>query len=436
MSNEAHLQRSLEKALAGQASEEELRWLLEELERDEHFEMTEAMAAILASRKTAIPIPQEEKANSMVDAILNADKLSAEQSLPVQPATTVFSLWKKIAVAAAILAVVITVYYLWPKDPAQPTGLAENQSNQEQDVNPGNNKARLILANGSSVMLDSIANGTVKVEGQTRIAKQAEGQLAYEADNSTNSHHTTGAPLYNTIVVPRGGQYRLTLADGTRVWLNAASQLRYPVAFTGDDRIVELQGEGYFEVARDASRPFFVQTSTADVRVLGTQFNVSAYAAEDWKTTLLEGKVSVMSPVDNHRSDQDKQPADPELRRSGFRFDPPVILQPGQQAIITGLAPSPVTSQFPNISVKKADPDEAIAWKEGYFHFTDASVKTIMQQVSRWYDVDIVYKDTAAGNARFNGRIDRNIRLSGIVNALKQGGINCSIQQQRLLVNP
>jgi transmembrane sensor len=436
MSNEAQFQQSLEKALAGQASEEELRWLVEALKRDEHFEMTEELAAILASRNTGIPTPGQERANSMVDAILGADKLPADQPLTIQPATPVFAVWKKIAVAAVILAVAITAYYLWPTAQTQKAGLSENQSNQQQDVNPGNNKARLILANGSSVMLDSIANGTVQVEGQTRIAKQAEGQLAYEAANNTAGNHPATAVLYNTIVVPRGGQYRLTLADGTRVWLNAASQLRYPVAFTGDDRIVELQGEGYFEVARDASRPFFVQTNTADVRVLGTQFNVSAYAAEDWKTTLLEGKVSVMSPDDSHRSDQDKQTDNPEHRKSGFRFDPPVILQPGQQAIITGLAPSPTSSQFPNISVKKADIDETIAWKEGYFHFTDASVKNIMQQVSRWYDVDIVYKDTAAGNARFNGRIDRNIRLSGIVNALKQGGINCSIQQQRLLVYP
>ncbi len=138
--------------------------------------MTEALAALLASRKTGIPVPQEERANSMVDAILGADKLPADQPLSVQPARIVFTIWKRIAVAAAILAVAIIVYYLWPKDPAQPAGLAENKSNQQEDVNPGNNKARLILANGSSVMLDSIANGTVQVEGQTRIAKQAEGQ--------------------------------------------------------------------------------------------------------------------------------------------------------------------------------------------------------------------------------------------------------------------
>lgn len=428
MSNEARIHQILEKALAGHASEEELNRLLQDLENDPAFEMTEAMAKVLASRTAAVPAPGEAKAGSMVDAILQADKLGEDQPLEMPARLSVIAPWKKIAVAAAILAAAITAYYMWPSQKQQdPTISANNPNNQQQDVSPGNNKARLILANGTQVVLDSLANGTVQVEGQTRIAKHADGQLAYVPETGISK---TAALIYNTIVVPRGGQYQLTLADGTRVWLNAASQLRYPVAFTGKDRTVELTGEGYFEVAKDASKPFFVQTGMADVAVLGTHFNVNAYPAEDWKTTLLEGKVSVMSPDASRRSDSLKQ------RLSGFRFEPPVVLQPGQQAVITGLHPTPATSQFPSIKTKKADIDEAIAWKEGFFHFTDASVKTIMQQVSRWYDVDIVYKDTASSNALFNGRINRTIRLSGIVNALKQGGINCSIQQRRLLVYP
>jgi ferric-dicitrate binding protein FerR (iron transport regulator) len=229
-------------------------------------------------------------------------------------------------------------------------------------------------------------------------------------------------------VVPRGGQYQLILTDGTQVWLNAASYLRFPVEFTGEQRIVELEGEGYFEVAKDAARPFIVRTRPADVRVLGTHFNVCAYPAEDWKTTLLEGKVEVTDVKSETADVKDASHLTSHISR---------ILSPGQQAIIT-LQPS-ISSQSiksPQITVQKADIDEAIAWKEGYFHFNDASVKNIMQQVSRWYDVDIVYKDTAAGSAQFNGRINRTIKLSGIVNALKQGGIKCTIDQRRLLVNP
>jgi ferric-dicitrate binding protein FerR (iron transport regulator) len=173
-----------------------------------------------------------------------------------------------------------------------------------------------------------------------------------------------------------------------------------------------------------------VRTRPADVRVLGTHFNVCAYPQEDWKTTLLEGKVSVTSEAGSRKSDANAHTSD---------FIPPtsVVLQPGQQAVIA-IQPS-ISSQSiksPQIQVQKGDVDEAIAWKEGYFHFSDASVKNIMQQVSRWYDVDIVYKDTAASSAQFNGRINRTIKLSGIVNALRQGGIKCTIDQRRLLVNP
>ncbi|MBO9566078.1 MAG: FecR domain-containing protein [Niastella sp.] len=426
MSQEAHLQGILQKALAGQASEEELRWLVEELKRDENFEMTEQVVALLASQSAGHTIPGEERANSMVDAILNADKLTDAPPLPVQqPKAAVLTLWKKVAVAAAIVAVAIAAFYLWSTNKQTGTELTDNNPNQQQDVDPGHNKARLILADGTVVGLDTLANGALKVQGQTRIAKQKDGQLAYETTpDNKSSNNITANPLYNTVVVPRGGQYKLILTDGTQVWLNAASYLRFPVEFTGEQRIVELEGEGYFEVAKDAARPFIVRTRPADVRVLGTHFNVCAYPQEDWKTTLLEGKVRVDAVATNPVNNKESQLAG-------------AILAPGQQAVIA-MQPS-ISSQSiksPKIQVQICDIDEAIAWKEGYFHFSDASVKNIMQQVSRWYDVDIVYKDTAAGSAQFNGRINRTIKLSGIVNALKQGGINCTIDQRRLLVNP
>lgn len=435
MSNEAHLQKTLEKALAGQASEEELRRLVEELKHDDQFVITEELANALANINSNIDVPGNEKANSMADAILNADKLPTEELIRKTP---VLALWKKIAAAAAvIIAVAITTYYLWPstnQDPHQSLTTTNDQS--RDDVNPGNNKAHLILADGKQLSLDSLANGTVQVEGQTRIAKNADGQITYEA--AASSGNTGSAILYNTIVVPKGGQYQLTLADGTRAWLNAASTLRYPVEFTGDDRVVELEGEGYFEVAKDAAKPFFVYTSTATVNVLGTNFNVSAYPQEDWKATLLEGKVSVSSETPKGKSVSDNQIPNHDLQASGFKFSPPQILRPGQQAVISGLypPPTPSSSYTASIKVQAADIDETIAWKEGYFHFTEASVKTIMQQISRWYDIDFEIKESAAGNARFNGRINRNIKLSGIVNALKQFGINCSIEQKRLVVYP
>lgn len=430
MSHEAHLQALLEKALAGQASEEELSRLVQELKQEDNFEMTEKVTAWLAGRSTTHTMPGEERVNDMVNAILDADKLNNTEPLPLQqPKAPVFALWKKIAVAAAIVAVAIAAFYLWPANKQPRTELTGNNSNQ-QDVDPGHNKARLILADGTVVGLDTLANGALQVQGQTRIAKQKDGQLAYESAPAVNNNNIASSPLYNIVVVPRGGQYKLILTDGTQVWLNAASYLRFPVEFTGEERMVELEGEGYFEVAKDAARPFIVRTRPADVRVLGTHFNICAYPAEDWKTTLLEGKVSVTSEAAGRKSDANAPTSN---------LIPPtsVVLQPGQQAIIA-IQPtiSSQSTQSPQIQVQTSDIDEAIAWKEGYFHFTNASVKTIMQQVSRWYDVDIVYKDTAAGSAQFNGRIDRTIKLSGIVNALKQGGIDCTIDQRRLLVNP
>lgn len=424
MSQEAHLQGLLQKALAGQASDEELRWLVEELKRDENLELTEEVTALLASRSTSYTTPGEERANSMVNAILNADKLTGAEPLPVQqPKAPVFALWKKITVAAAIVAVAIAAFYLWPTNKQTGTELTDNNPSQQQDVDPGHNKARLILADGTVVGLDTLANGALQVQGQTRIAKQKDGQLAYETAPAGNNTITAN-PLYNTVVVPRGGQYQLILTDGTQVWLNAASYLRFPVEFTGGQRVVELEGEGYFEVAKDAARPFIVRTRPADVRVLGTHFNVCAYPEEDWKTTLLEGKVRVDAVATNPVNNKEPQQAG-------------AILAPGQQAVIA-MQPS-ISSQSiksPKIQVQIGDVDEAIAWKEGYFKFTNASVKNIMQQVSRWYDVDIVYKDTAASRAQFNGSINRSIKLSGVVNALSAGGIKCTIDQRRLLVNP
>lgn len=431
MLNEAHLQTLLEKALAGQASDEELRTLVEALQHDENLAVAEEITALLSKRSADYVLPGEERIAKLADEILKADKLSAAQPLPARRKAPVVALWKKIAAAAIIVGVAITAFYLWQINRQPVDAVTGNMEKKQDDVNPGNNKARLILADGSIVVLDSIANGTLSVQGHTRIAKQKDGQLSYSVVETAPADNNTSGPLFNTVAVPRGGQYQLILADGTQVWLNAASSLRFPVSFTGNERIVELEGEGYFEVAKDAARPFAVRTKRADVQVLGTHFNVCAYPEEDWKATLLEGKVQVVNrqsatgPKDSFRSNETVQQ--------------PAILKPGEQAIIAAQSaqsnqPSSNLSR-PGILVQTADIDEAIAWKEGYFQFNDASVIAIMQQVSRWYDVDIVYKDSVS-RARFNGRVNRAIRLSGVVNALKQGGINCTIEQNRLLVYP
>ena len=416
MLNEAHLKVLLEKALAGKAGDEELRTLADALESDADYEVTEQMAAFLSSRNTAYVLPGEERVSRLADEILEADKLSSTPSLPYRRKVPVIALWKKIAVAAVVLGAAITTFYLWQINSRPADKLTGYQEKDSIDVNPGNNKARLILADGSFIVLDSVANGPLSVQGHASISKRKDGQVSYSAAE-TASKENNSASLFNTIVVPRGGQYQLSLSDGTQVWLNAASSLRFPVTFTGAERVVELEGEGYFEVAKDAARPFAVRTKRAEVHVLGTHFNICAYPEEDWKTTLLEGSVKVVNRESSIVNVQQQS----------------ATLKPGQQAAIP--FPSSQSNQSQSIQVQTADIDEAIAWKEGYFQFNDASVPFIMQQVSRWYDVDIVYKERA-GKALFNGRINRDIRLSGIVNALKEGGINCTIEKNRLLVYP
>ncbi len=406
MLNEAQLKDLLDKALAGKASEAELRSLADALKEDEDFVVTDQIAAVLGSQTTQHVLPSQQRVAQLADQILAADKLAIGADNPVALRAPVITLWKKIAIAAAIIAVVSTIsfYLLQQNKHPQAPPITHTESNIQGDVNPGNNKARLILADGSVVDLDSVAKGLLSLQGRTQISKCTDGQVSYLAAEKAPKE-IPGAPvLYNKIDVPRGGQYQLILSDGTQVWLNAASSLRFPVTFTGNDRVVELEGEGYFEVAKDAARPFSVRTNRADVQVLGTHFNVCSYAGEDWKTTLLEGQVAV------------KQHAAQAL------------LKPGNQAILF--------SQNEKLNmVPEADVNEAIAWKEGYFLFNDATVPAIMQQVSRWYDVDIVYKDTVS-KAMFNGKIKRATRLSGIVKALKEGGINCAIDDNRLLVYP
>lgn len=401
MLSEAQLKELMDKALAGNASGEELSSLAEALKADDSFALTDHIAAQLSSATEIIALPSQSRMNQMADAILGADKLITRED---RPQARVIGWWKWAAAAAVVTGIAITSYLMWPAAKPAQSGVAVVEPAKQTDVQPGNNKARLILADNSSIVLDSIGNGTVSMQGRVAVAKQKDGQLMYSAPSKIDEPALTASLLYNTIAIPRGGQYQLILADGSKVWLNAASSLRFPVAFAANERRVQLTGEGYFEVSKDADRPFIVQTQTADVRVLGTHFNVSAYPDEAWKTTLLEGSVAV--------------------KRNASQ----VFLRPGNQAIVKGMDDHIAL-------VREADTDEAIAWKEGFFHFKDADVVSVMNQLSRWYDVDIVYKEPVQNKA-FKGRITRNVRLSGLVKALKESGINCEIEQHKLIVYP
>lgn len=284
----------------------------------------------------------------------------------------------------------------------------------KNDVQPGGNKAMLTLSDGSSIVLDSADNGMLSVQGNTKVLKLANGQLAYQ----TGNHHGAGStPLFNTISTPKGGQYQVVLPDGSKVWLDATSSLRFPITFDDKQRTVELSGEAYFEVAANPMKPFIVsvrsqQKDTAGelqkIAVLGTRFNVNAYEDENVvKTTLLDGAVSIAG----------------QGARAGA-----VRLQPGEQAQLARSELSPI-----NI-VNDVDVDAAIAWKNGYFDFKRADIHAIMRQLSRWYDVEVMYQGNGVGK-EFWGGMQRDLPLTSVFRILEKSGVEFSIDGRKVMVN-
>jgi len=262
---------------------------------------------------------------------------------------------KYLYIAATAAFVIPMSLYIYQRNQVKPVS-----TQLITKITPGGNKAVLTLANGSKISLTDVKNGEVANQSGIKITKSRDSQLVYQqsAVSSTAKEIT-----YNMIETPKGGQFQLILSDGTKVWLNAASSLRYPSAFGRGDRKVELVGEAYFEVAKNAAKPFLVSSSKQVVQVLGTHFNINAYTNEPVvSTTLLEGSVKVISPFTNTYK----------------------IIKPGQQSIIHR-----DDTNNTGIKVKNIDPDEAVAWKNGYFMFEKEGLASILRKVSRWYDVEI-----------------------------------------------
>jgi transmembrane sensor len=358
----------------------------------------------------------------MFDNVLN--KSQAQQRIRV------IALWRRVAVAAAILVLLGAGTYLWlirtPENNTAQTGISTNEN---QDVQPGGNKAVLTLSDGSTIILDSAANGKLTQQGKTTIIKSGNGQLEYTNENEKSGNPLTidHSPLtYNTLATPRGGQYQLVLPDGSKVWLNAASSIRYPTVFTGPERKVEIKGEVYFEVAtlilkgESHKVPFIVDvlpasggTGGSSVEVLGTHFNVNAYADESvTRTTLLEGSVIVKSEVGGQKSEAVAQNS--------------VILKPGEQAVLSRTN-SPLTIHH------SPDIDQVMSWKNGQFYFSNADIETIMRQMARWYDVDVEYKTHPED--RYTVSLSRNVPVSKLLKYLElSGGVKFKIEGKKIVV--
>lgn len=248
-----------------------------------------------------------------------------------------------------------------------------------QDIAPGGDKATITLADGSVLSLNDIKSGSVAEQSGIIITKTGDGQVRYELKTAAEES-ALHKPAYNTISTPRGGQFQVVLPDGTHVWLNSASSLRYPVYFDGKERRVELTGEGYFEVAKNKKMPFKVSTGNQVVTVLGTRFNINSYKeGASIKTTLLEGSVKINTTAENNT--------------------PAVFLSPGQQAQV---------NKDNDVQVVQVNPANATAWKNGLFQFEDTNIRDVMQEFSRWYDVDFEFEGDGS-DINLKGRIYRNV---------------------------
>src|ERR1044072_440963 len=298
--------------------------------------------------------------------------------------------WKQLAAAAAVfLFLASTLYLLITRQAKGPGGTATPApQNLAAEFKPGSNRATLPLSNGRQIVLKEAQNGKLAEDASVAINKATDGELVYDRAKQQNGV----LPVLNTLSTPRGGQYHLTLSDGTEVWLNAASSITYPVAFNGKERSVTVSGEVYFEVAHREEQPFKVHTGMQEIAVLGTHFNVKAYPDDpDISTTLLAGLVRVANTTTGN---------------SG-------VLKPGQQARMIN-AGGPV-------DIRSVHAEEAISWKNGYFLFDNQDIRSIMKIISRWYDVDIEYKG-ALGDERFGGTFSRTSYMPEILTNLERIG--------------
>jgi ferric-dicitrate binding protein FerR (iron transport regulator) len=315
-------------------------------------------------------------------------------------------IWYKWAAAAAIVIMLAAGFgeWKWNKRTSSPAEQIVAVKTEKQNIAAGKNRAVLILADGSSISLDSVNNGTLATQDGVKIIKGEEGEILYYPGGQKTV--TSG---YNTIVTPRGGKYSVVLSDGTKIWLNAASSVRFPVAFNAATRDVLLSGEAYFDVTKNPGKPFRVKAGDINVRVLGTEFNINAYKEEGHiSTTLVEGSLKV-----------DKS--------GNLSASQGVLLKPGEQANVAH-DENIILNRSPNM-------DEVLAWKNGKFEFANTPVPVILREISRWYDLDVVFQGPLP-DKRLTGTFSREVDIDQLVEMFRYAGINVSIANKRLLILP
>ncbi|HTE10766.1 MAG TPA: FecR domain-containing protein [Chitinophagaceae bacterium] len=409
MSNKS-LEELIKGYLENNLTKEELTHFLALIKQEKNkAQLEQSIDELLASASFSVPV-NLSRADVVFQKILDAGKAENENQaghiVQMQEKIKVFSF---VRVAAAIIVILVsagTYFYLNNKTGKTFTvAHAETAPTGKKEIMPGSNKATLLLADNSEILLDDEKNGEVTRQGSSKLIK-INGKLAYNS-SSLNSNEV----LYNTISTPRGGQYQVELADGTLVWLNAASSLHFPTAFAGKERRVEITGEAYFEVAKNKDKPFIVVVNGAEIQVFGTHFNVMAYNDEsELTTTLLEGSVKFVSGTATS------------------------MLEPGQQSQLSK------SGQLRLVS--NVDLNAVVAWKNGLFHFENADIETVMKQLSRWYDIDLVYQDKNGLDYQnkkmgdlLHADIPRNTRLTDVLKALEiAGGARFQVEGKTIII--
>lgn len=419
---------------------EEVEYLAALLLKQLRHEITEAELQYLENWKASHPShalvsEQVNDSEQLLNNLLAMKQVDMEgrwqqisaQINPVKKLVPLYRRWYTYAAAALVLIIAGAISWPYLATKKSPQPVVENKEYTSADFNipPGGNRAMLTLSNGSVINLENAANGSVAKEGNENVVKLKDGELKYE--NTTGA--ATSEEIVNTLSTPRGGQYSLVLPDGSKVWLNAASSIKYPTHFSGKERRVVITGEVYFEVAKlpgteGKREPFIVdvlpptgQGIGAEVEVLGTQFNIMAYNDERTiTTTLVNGKVKVSVPAST--------PGDNTFK----------LLTAGQQAQILQPIKGVVTSDLIKV-LKVEDMDDALAWKNGFISLNNSGIRDIMRTLSRWYNIEVNYPGKVP-DYKFSGSISRSENLSTVIKTLEYNGVHFKLQKNVISVLP
>lgn len=412
MENKDKMEILFKRYLAGLCSPAEVKYLLEHFNIDGNEEQLKTII-----RQTLYDADENNADNEHLKSLTDQTLFHIKKRLSqpgeekeVKQLSLFRKMWVRVAAAVIIISAGAGLYFSGKSKSDLIVEVKTEHPAAKDVITPGGEKAILTLADGSTIILDSAATGELVQQGGTKVIKLDDGQLSY-----TVASKNTDEVLYNTMTTPRGGQYKLVLPDGSRVWLNAASSIRYPTSFKGYERRVEIAGEAYFEVTKDPARPFRVAVvptanhkSNMEVEVVGTHFNINAYSEEPGiQTTLLEGSVKIknQTPIGNRM----------------------IVLKPGQRSEVRG------DNALSILVDDDIDIDEIMAWKNGNFLFNSSDIQTIMRQISRWYDVDISYQGKISKET-FSGVVSRNSNISQVMKIMQEGGVKFNIEGKKIIV--